>query len=284
MNNKTKLAIFLMILSALSFSLMQMSVKISGKSIPVMQQVFSRNLIIMIISIIVLLKNKESFLPNKESIIPLILRSLFGFLGVVASFYAFNNMILADASILQNTSPFWSTFFAFLIIKEKILKIQWFTLIIAIIGAMFVIKPSFNSNIFPSLVALSGAMFAGLAYTMIGSLKGKERNSIIILYFSLISTAFSLIFAKSFVMPSLHEFFMLILIGVFAGFGQFFLTISYKEAPVSTVSIFNYTGIIFSYLISVLFFNELIDVYSVIGMFLTISAALIVYFYKLKVK
>lgn len=120
MKNKTKLAIFLMILSALSFSLMQMSVKISGKSIPVMQQVFSRNLIIMIISIIVLLKNKESFLPNKESIIPLILRSLFGFLGVVASFYAFNNMILADASILQNTSPFWATFFAFLIIKEKI--------------------------------------------------------------------------------------------------------------------------------------------------------------------
>lgn len=284
MKNKTKLAIFLMILSALSFSLMQMSVKISGKSIPVMQQVFSRNLIIMIISIIVLLKNKESFLPNKESIIPLILRSLFGFFGVVASFYAFNNMILADASILQNTSPFWATFFAFLIIKEKILKIQWLALIIAIIGAMFVIKPSFNSNIFPSLVALSGAMFAGLAYTMIGYLKGKERNSIIILYFSFISSVLSLIFAKTFVMPSLYEFLMLILIGVFAGFGQFFLTVSYKEAPVSTVSIFNYTGLIFSYLISVLFFNELIDVYSIIGMLLTISAALIVYFYKLKFK
>ena len=85
-------------------------------------------------------------------------------------------------------------------------------------------------------------------------------------------------------MPNLYEFLMLILIGVFAGFGQFFLTVSYKEAPVSTVSIFNYTGLIFSYLISVLFFNELIDFYSIIGMLLTISAALIVYFYKLKFK
>ena len=284
MKNKTKLAIFLMILSALSFSLMQMSVKISGKSIPVMQQVFSRNLIIMIISIIVLLKKRESFLPNKESIIPLLLRSLFGFFGVIALFYAFNNMILADASILQNTSPFWSTFFAFLIIKEKISKIQWLALIIAIIGSMFVIRPSFNSNIFPSLMALSGAMLSGLAYTMIGYLKGKERNSIIILYFSFISSVLSLLFVKSFVMPSLYELFMLMLIGVFAGFGQFFLTVSYKEAPVSTVSIFNYTGLIFSYLISVLFFNELIDIYSIIGMILTISAALIVYFYKLKFK
>ena len=264
-NNNIKLGSSFIILSALSFSIMEIAVKISGSNIPVMEQVFARNFITLFISAFVMIKDKEKIFPDKKNIISIICRSVSGYLGIIAYFYAANNMILADASVLQKTSPFWSSLFAFILIKEKILKVQWIGMIIAAVGSVFIIKPSMNSNVFPAIVALSSAMFAGISYAIIGSLKGKESNSLIIFYFSLFSCLFSLFFIKSFVMPNLFEIFMLLLIGIFAG-----------------VSIFNYTGVIFSYIFSVFLFNEIMDIYSVIGMIIIIFAALLVYLYKNK--
>ena len=282
MKNDIKIGALLIIFSALSFSIMEIAVKISGSRIPVMEQVFARNFITLFISGFVMIKDREKFFPDKNNIVSIVCRSASGYLGIIAYFYAANNMILADASVLQKTSPFWSSLFAFILIKEKILKVQWLSLIIAAIGSIFVIKPAMNSNVFPALVALSSAMFAGISYAIIGSLKGKESNSLIIFYFSLFSCLFSLFFIRSFVMPNIFELLMLMLIGIFAGFGQFFLTIAYKKAPVSAVSIFNYTGVIFSYLFSVFLFNEIADIYSVIGMIIIIFAAGLVYYYKRK--
>ncbi|WP_300711430.1 DMT family transporter [uncultured Brachyspira sp.] len=297
MINNIKLGSLFIIFSAFSFSIMEIAVKISGSNIPVMEQVFARNFITLFISAFMMIKNKEKKFPNKNNIFLIICRSVSGYLGIICYFYAANNMVLADASVLQKTSPFWASFFAFILIKEKILKVQWLGMIIAAIGSIFIIKPSFminssiisfsniinlNSNIFTALIALSAAMFAGISYSIIGSLKGKESNALIIFYFSLFSCIFSLFFIKSFVIPNMTEILLLLLIGIFAGLGQFFLTAAYKKAPVSSISIYNYTGVIFSYIFSIFIFKETVDLYSVIGMILTISAALLVYFCKSK--
>ena len=85
------------------------------------------------------------------------------------------------------------------------------------------------------------------------------------------------------ILQNIFEIIMLLIIGIFAGFGQFFLTVAYKKAPVSAVSIYNYTGVIFSYLFSIFLFNEKVDIYSIIGMVIIIFAALLVYFYKNKI-
>ncbi|WP_295160427.1 DMT family transporter [uncultured Brachyspira sp.] len=279
-NNNIKLGSLFIVFSALSFSIMETAVKISGSDIPLMEQVFARNLVTLFISSFMMIKNKENIFPHKKNIILILCRCISGYLGVICYFYAANNMLLADAAVLQKTSPFWSSLFAFILIKEKILKVQWIGMIIAAAGSVFIIKPSMNSDIITALTALSAALFAGISYAVIGYLKGRESNSLIIFYFSLFSCLFSLFFIKSFLIPNIFEIFMLLIIGIFAGLGQFFLTFAYKKAPVSSISIYNYTGVIFSYMFSLFLFNETADIYSLIGMITIVSAALLVYFYR----
>ena len=70
--NNIKLAVFSMILYALSFSIMQIIVKISSANIPLMEQVFARNFITLLISLTAMIKNKERIFPYKNNIIAII--------------------------------------------------------------------------------------------------------------------------------------------------------------------------------------------------------------------
>lgn len=279
---KKQKAILCMILSALSLCIMQIAVKASGKTIPIMEQVFMRNFVTLLFGFILLMKNRPHIplFGKRENQKALFFRSIFGYLGVVMYFYATKNMLAADATILHKSSPFFVTLFSFLFLKEKLTKVHVGVLIGAFVGAVFVIRPQFNSAVFPAVVGLLSAAAAGAAYTIIGFLRGKENNIVIIFYFSFISCLCSLPFMLAdFVVPNGFEALMLLLIGVFAGGGQFFLTIAYKNAPAGEVSIYNYSSIIFSCILGFIFLNEMIDLMSFIGIIIILVSALTMYFY-----
>ena len=82
-----------------------------------------------------------------------------------------------------------------------------------------------------------------------------------------------------FVLPNAHELFLLLLIGIFGGFGQITLTYSYRMATASEISIYNYSGIIFSIILGFIFLGEVPDWSSLIGCGLVIIAALITYIF-----
>ena len=85
--------------------------------------------------------------------------------------------------------------------------------------------------------------------------------------------------AVDFVMPTFKELLLLLLIGVFGGFGQIALTYSYRMAPAAEISIYNYSGIVFSIILGYVFLGEVLDLTSVIGCGLVIVAALITYIF-----
>lgn len=82
-----------------------------------------------------------------------------------------------------------------------------------------------------------------------------------------------------FSMPTPREFFLLMLIGIFGGLGQIALTYSYRMAPAAEISIYNYSGIVFSIILGYIFLGEVLDISSFIGCGLVISAAAITYIF-----
>ena len=272
--------ILLMLLSALLFSGMQVVIHLTGERIPLMEQVFFRNIISLIIAFVIIRRHKLSMFGEKKYQPFLFMRSIFGVLGLISLFYAASRANQADVTILSKMSPFLITLLAFLFLNEKIAKIQIPALIIAFGGAFLVANPSFHSDVFPLFIAFLCAVFSSITYTLLAYFKNKVDAVTVIMHFSTFSVISSLPFMlMNYVTPTISEFLLLVLIGVFGGFGQIALTYSYRMAPASEVSIYNYSGILFSMFLGYVVLGETVSHTSLVGGALVIIASLLTYRY-----
>lgn len=271
--------IILITCSALCFSLMSLMVKLSG-DVPSIQKTFFRNSVSLVIAFALILAHKESFFGKKENQPYLLGRSIFGTLGIVANYYAIDNLVLSDASMLNKLSPFVVIILSYIFLKEKIKPVQLFALIFAFLGTLLIIKPGFNSNVLPSLIGFSSALLAGSAYTFVRFLGGREKYYTIVFYFSFVSIVSLLPFLiLSYKPMTLDQLLYLLAAGIFASLAQFALTLAYKYAPASEISVFDYSQILFSAILGILFLNEIPDLYSFMGYLLIIGAYLGVFIY-----
>lgn len=279
MSERTKGAV-LMCTSALLFSAMQIPISLSGTTIPIMEQVFFRNIVTLILSFILIMRSGGSLFGTKKNQPLLFVRSAFGFLGLITQFYAVAHANQGDVSTMMKLSPFMITLWAAIFLKEKIRKVQIPALLIAFLGAAFVANPAFNSNLLPLFMAFLCAFFSSVSYTLLAYFKNKVDGMTIIMHFSTFCVLACIPFMIfDFVMPTFKELLLLLLIGVFGGFGQIALTYAYRLATAAEISIYNYSGIVFSIILGYVFLGEVLDVTSVIGCALVIIAALITYIF-----
>jgi drug/metabolite transporter (DMT)-like permease len=272
--------ILLMLLSALLFSAMQVFINLTGKEIPLMEQVFFRNIISMTICFIIIRRNRLSLFGGLKDQPLLFMRSIFGFLGLVSLFYAAARATQADVTILSKLSPFLITLFAYLFLKERIAKIQFPALLIAFAGAFLVANPSFHSNKLPLLMAFLCSLFSSVAYTLLAYSKDKVNAITIIMHFSTFCALVSLpFFVLHMTVPGPRDLVLLLLIGIFGGLGQIALTYAYRMAPASEVSIYNYSGILFSMILGYIILGESVPPASLLGGALVVLASLITYRY-----
>jgi drug/metabolite transporter (DMT)-like permease len=269
-------AILFMLASAAGFTLMGIAVRSAGE-LPLIQKVFMRNLVTVIIaSVWVLRDHYHPLLSWQPHSWRLIVRSLSGLSGVACYFYALEHVTLADASMLNKLSPFFVFLFARWFLKEQLSRPLVVALLVAFSGALLVIKPRFDMSMMPALIGASSAIFAAIAYTIVRSLRGLEPPHRIVFWFSAISTIITLPLAlKSWVSPADSQWIALVLIGIGASFGQFCLTYAYQLAPAAKISVVNYSSIVMALLAGWLLWGEWPDMWSMLGGGLIIIAALL---------
>ena len=270
-----------MLASALSFSVMQVFVKLSSAEVGTFEQTFFRNLISLLIAAGMVRREKRPVLREiRQGGWALWGRSFFGCLGIVRVFYATGHARQADVAMLNRSSPVFVTLFAGLFLKEKITPVKIASTVLCLLGAYIAMQPSFDSNPFPLLSALLAAVVAGMAYTMLAYCKNFVSPSVIIFHFSAFSTVCAAaLMLPSFVVPSWKVFFMLLLIGVFAAGGQFLLTYAYQQAPASEVSIYQYSGVVFTAALSFLLLGESLSGSSIVGGLVILGAIFWVFEY-----
>lgn len=273
MNNRRQ-GILYIIMAGFFFALMTFFVRLSG-DLPTMEKAFFRNAVAAVIAFGTLVKSKEKFAFKKGNIPDLFMRSLCGTLGLICNFYAIDKLNIADANILNKLSPFFAILMSYFILKEKANKIEWLSVIVAFIGALFVVKPSFNMQFVYAMIGVCGGLGAGIAYTFVRKLGKKgERGPVIVLCFSVFSCVVTMPFLMFQFQPmSLSQFVFLVLAGVSAAGGQFSITKAYTKAPARDISVFDYTQVLFAALLGFLFLDQIPDMLSLIGYVIIIGSA-----------
>ena len=172
-------------------------------------------------------------------------------------------------------------------LKEKSTWQDLLLVAVAFMGALFVVKPSFDlQESGPALVGVLGGLGAGLAYTFVRYLGKKgERNVVIVFFFSACSCLIMLPVAIAEYQPmTMSQWGFLLLAGLAASGAQFSVTAAYACAPAKDISVYDYSQVLFTALWGALFLVEFPDFWSIVGYIIIIGAAFIKYMLSRKQK
>lgn len=271
MSDKQK-SIIAMLISALAFSFMGVFVKLTG-DVPLVQKVFIRTCTIMVISIFMMRANQVHIREIKHHKL-LLTRALFGTMGILLNFYALDNLLLSDANVIFRLSTIFLIILCWVFLGEKISRDQLLTILVAFIGVLFIMKPQFDVRIVPYIIAILGALMAASAYTILRVLGKKEHPLAVVFYFATFTTIVLLPYIFINYEPmSTSQLIYAVLAGASASAGQIGVTYAYKHAPAKEVSIYNYSGVIFSAIFSIFLFRQFPDLLSIIGYFIVFGAS-----------
>ncbi len=273
---KKGLGILFILGAALCFALMNLFVNLAGE-LPLMQKVFFRNGLTVIVVFVILCFQKEHFRIHSKQCIPWhLLRSGIGLLGVVLNFYAIDHIgSISDASILNKLSPFFAILFSVFLLKEKPKIPEIIFVLLAFAGAMCVVNPRFDMEVLPALSGFASGACAGFAYTCVRILGVKgERGIMTVFFFAAFSTVISLPFMIAFYQSmTLLQLLWLLLAGAAATGGQFCITAAYRQAPAKEIAVFDYMQVFFAAILGFLFLRQVPKILSFIGYAVIIGAA-----------
>tara|TARA_B100000674_G_scaffold73800_1_gene51003 strand:+ start:367 stop:1188 length:822 start_codon:yes stop_codon:yes gene_type:complete len=206
------------------------------------------------------------------------LRCLSGLIALVAIFIALRELPLATVVSISFAAPIFTTIFSIFLLSERVGIFRWLAVIIGFIGILIITEPGITDlNIyyfFPIIFCL------GLSYVAIAirQLSTTEPVWLISFYFSLSITLLSfLTIPQGWVFPSLRDFLLLSMVGIFGGVANLWLSQSYKYSEVSLVTPLKYLALVFAIIFGYLIWEEVPTIKTLIGASLVIISTLIIF-------
>jgi drug/metabolite transporter (DMT)-like permease len=280
--------IALKILSALAFTLMSAVAKYVSVRYPVGQVIFSRSFFALVPLLVWLWWREE--LPSAlrtRNIRGHLKRGIIGSIGMFCGFGALALLPLPDAVAIGYAAPLIVVVLAAVVLKERVRMYRWSAVAIGFVGVLIMLSPHFEAadlarGLGPgptlgAVLALLGACCSASATIEIRRLTATEMTGAIVFYFMLMTTVLGL--ATSLLgwnMPTASDAGLLLLVGIFGGFGQILMTQSYRFADTSLIAPFEYTTMIWAVAVGWIFFGELPVKAIVIGSFIVTMAGLFV--------
>jgi drug/metabolite transporter (DMT)-like permease len=267
-----------MLIATLFFSIMGASVKLGSENFSPVELVFYRSAISLFFIILIMKINSVTFHTNYLMLH--MKRSLVGFISLILFFYAITHLPLSTAISLNYTSPLFVGLLLPFILKRKLNFKIYLMIFIGFIGVFFILKPSFhNQSLIAGSIGILSGLGAGIAYLYVTQLgQVKEADARTVFFFTLISTLGSglLLINQDLHTPEISDFYILLSLGGSATIAQIAITRAYRVGNTLGNASLSYLTIIFSALIGMLFFKEMIDFFSIVGMLLIIGSGIFV--------
>ena len=259
--------IALKLCSVVMFITMASLIKAASEHVPPGQAVFFRSLFALpvIIAWLTMRGDLKTGLKVKSKMAHF-WRGLVGTSAMGMGFAGLGLLPLPEVTAIGYAAPLLTVVFAAMFLGEEVRLFRMFAVGLGLLGVLIVIEPRLTllqgetvqtAQALGVVLTLMGATFAALAQIHIRNMVQSEETSAIVFYFSLTATGLSLLTLPfGWVVPTGPEAMLLIGAGILGGFGQIFLTSSYRFAGASVVAPFDYASMILALAIGYFVFDE----------------------------
>ena len=258
-----------MVISAVAFTFLNVFVK-QNLQFHVYQIVFFRSVGSLFFTIPFLLKNKISFVGNKQKL--LILRGFAGLASMALFFKSMTLLPIGTAVSLRYIAPVFAAIFALIWLKEKIKPIQWLFLAIALAG-VFILK-GFDTQVssIGMILALCSAAFTGIVFILLRKIGNADHPVVVVNYFMIMASMIcGILVIPYWKTPVGVEWLSLLSLGVFGYFGQLYMTKAFQQVETNKIAPLKYLEVVFTLLIGIAWFQENYTIWSLLGITLIIA-------------
>lgn len=207
-------------------------------------------------------------------------RGTFGFISLLAYFYAVTQMPLATAMTLSYTAPLFLAALTTVILGERFPAALIFAILLGFAGTAFIFQPSISDGqLLPALLAVSSGFFAAIAYLNVRKLaRLGEPDWRIVFYFSLIASlgasAWQATFS-TFHPITVQNIGILLGMGFCATLAQLALTRAYRTGNTLVVGALSYSTVVFAAIGGILVWRDWLPVASWLGIAIIIVGGVI---------
>ncbi len=206
-----------------------------------------------------------------------LLRSLFGTLGFIFSFYAVSaqfGLPLSEFNAISFSRAMFITILAALLLKEQVGWHRWGATLAGFVGVLIMTQPQSGVSL-GTLLALAAAFCMGGAITLVKLLSRRHRPMTLLIWANLLSSAMLLplaIWKMPEVMPKLQDWMLIVLMGACGVAGQYFYIRGMAIGDASFLSPIDYLRLPMAAGVDWVLFHALPGTWTWIGTAIIISA------------
>lgn len=209
------------------------------------------------------------------------IRSMAGSFSLVCNFYALTKMPVADALTLSHTYPIWIVVLSALVLKRTPAPWEWIAVACASVGVLLIEGPTFSTEAWPTVVALTSAFATSVAMLGLHRLRAIDARAIVAHFAGLafvVSTLAVLLNRYVITQRLLDRQTLMLLAGVAVTgtIGQFCLTRAYSLGKPARLATIGLMQVVFALAFDIFLWGRVLSPVVILGfiMVLTPSAGL----------
>ena len=186
---------------------------------------------------------------------------------------------MAKALTLAFVAPLITTALSPIFLGEKVGLRRWSAVIVGFIGSLIVVRPGFIDFNLASVAALGTGFFYGIYLVITRKLHNSDSPLLTLLLTGVVGVLIATLFVPLvWVSPTINQWALLSLMGIFACLGHLFLILSLKYADASKLAPFGYFEIVTNVILGYYFFGDFPHYWTWVGLSIIICSGVYISF------
>ncbi len=254
-----------MAFTGLMFVAVTAVVKHVGNDVPAAQAAFLRYVLGLVFLIPMLRPIMAAKLSSRQ--IKLFgLRGLVHTFAVILWFFAMARIPIAEVTAMNYLSPVYVTLGAALFLGERLPPRRLIAVIVALIGALVILRPGVKEIEIGHIAMLATAIFFAIGYLIAKQLSGEVSAAVVVGMLSITVTIGLAPFAWAvWITPTMAQLGWLFLVACFATAGHYSMTLAFAAAPLTVTQPVTFLQLVWAVALGAIVFGEAVDGWVVFG-------------------